>query len=442
VRCEIVRLKIEDQWTLGEIAAHFGLSYGCVRKWWRTYRDGGREALNPVLGRPPNGPLSTFHPLIRYVALRLKRQHPKRGPTRILEMMKGRPSLRHLKRPSPTQLWRYWSSFGPRLIEPRRRRAGPDLSALGDEPTQVHERWQIDFKGAQPVSGCGAIVPFNLRDEVGRATVGSYVYGVDTAQGGTRHLTLEEVMDALRASFTRWGLPDRIQSDRDPLFVSNRSGDPFPSRFTLWLTALGIRHELIPPYSPKKNGVVERYHRTWHDYVVAGVHFQGIRDLQEQTDRATYLSNYVLPSRAKGCHGQPPAVAHPDLLIPRRPFRREWEMPLLDLKRVDSLLAQGLWSRRVSRVGQISLGGRTYNMGIAHAGQIVEACFHPGNREFAFFTTKGEEIKRLPAKGLDPANIIGLKDDQSLDLPPQQLALPLNSPRGYGFPQCPPGTRL
>jgi len=41
----------------------------------------------------------------------------------------------------------------------------------------------------------------------------------------------------------------------------NGAGDhPSPSRFTLWLTGLGITHELAG--SAQENGCAERFHRT------------------------------------------------------------------------------------------------------------------------------------------------------------------------------------
>ena len=60
---------------------------------------------------------------------------------------------------------------------------------------------------------------------------------------------------------------------------------------------------------------------------------------------------------------QPPLVAHPELLVPRRPYRPEWELDLFDLRRVDNYLATQTWIRKASEVGQVSLGGQRYGLG-------------------------------------------------------------------------------
>ena len=75
-RIEIVELRLAGI-SLRQIAQQKRLNYYTVRHWWRVYRDGGWDALIPkARQRPREGPLSTFDPLVRYVALRLKWEHP------------------------------------------------------------------------------------------------------------------------------------------------------------------------------------------------------------------------------------------------------------------------------------------------------------------------------------------------------------------------------
>ena len=94
-------------------------------------------------------------------------------------------------------------------------------------------------------------------------------------------------------------------------------------------------------------------------------HYYQWRKTVRQLDGAVYVAsaakecvNAECPSRAKGCNGQPTLVAHPELLVPRRPNRPEWELDLFDLKRVDDYLATRTWIRTVSEVGQASLGSQ------------------------------------------------------------------------------------
>jgi transposase len=49
-RHQFIDLKLQG-YTLAAIAKATGWSYECVRGWWRRYRDGGRQALDPEDGR-------------------------------------------------------------------------------------------------------------------------------------------------------------------------------------------------------------------------------------------------------------------------------------------------------------------------------------------------------------------------------------------------------
>ena len=139
-----------------------------------------------------------------------------------------------------------------------------------------------------------------------------------------------------------------------------------------------------------------------------------------------YELAFELPSRAKNCAGQPPVVAYPDLLRPRRPFSLGQELALFDLKKVDAYLASFLYQRLANKTGQICLGGhhRYYSVGRAYAHQLILVCFDPLDRHFVFFQTVPPyaEIGRRPAQGLDPARIIAIHE--SALTTPQQLPLP------------------
>src|SRR5512136_1368641 len=67
--------------TYAEIAEATGVSVGCVRYWCRRLRDGG-SCLSQY-HRRVGGLLSHFNPLVRYLILRLRLEHPRWGPERI-----------------------------------------------------------------------------------------------------------------------------------------------------------------------------------------------------------------------------------------------------------------------------------------------------------------------------------------------------------------------
>ena len=413
--------------TYQSVADQTGVSFWTARKWIRQARRGGLAALVTTFGRPDTGPMSGFDPLVRYVALRLKRQHKTWGAAYVVKKMGERPSLKDEKLPDPTTVWRYWRSFGDRLF-PKRRPAQPKRLPAG----VVHGVWQMDTKESVPVAGVGVVTFNQARDEFGRATVMHRIHPAERPEQRIVKLTTAQVQQDCRIAFTEWGLPDAIQTDHASTFA-DADPTPFPTQLTLWWVGLGIEPRLIS--SPQQNGCVERGHRTLNERTLIDQHFDGAGELQKQVNVDWHELNAECPSRAKGCNGQPPLVAHPELLVPRHPYCPEWELDLFDLKRVDEYLAARTWIRSVSEVGQVSLGGRRYGMGAAWAGQTVSICFDPEQRQFVFTqvkpkTKRGQRLPDLPpvrwdAKGLSVEEITGLTTALE-DLPVRQLMLPLS----------------
>ncbi|MFN8453884.1 MAG: helix-turn-helix domain-containing protein [Anaerolineae bacterium] len=316
------------------VAEQLGLSYWTVRKWARRAKGGGLAALVSLMGRPSSGPMAETDPRVRYVALRLKRQHPTWGATYIRKKLSERASLRGLVIPGATSLWRYWRSFGERL-GPQRPAAEAKLPQAG----VAHGVWQMDAKESVPVAGVGVVTIHQARDEWGRATVMHRVHPAQTPEQRVVKLTTEQVQQDCRIAFTQWGLPDAIQTDRAPIFL-DKDTTPYPTRLSLWWAGLGIEHRLIPRHTSKRNGSAERSHRTLNERTLRDQGFNGSDHLQQQVDADWHELNAECPSRAKGCKGLPPLLAHPELLNPRRPYRPEWELALFDLSRVEVYLTQ------------------------------------------------------------------------------------------------------
>ena len=409
------------------VANETGVSFWTARKWIRRARRGGLAALVTTFGRPATGPLSTFDPMVRYVALRLKREHRTWGATYVVKKMSKRPSLKGQPLPSSTELWRYWRSFGDRLL-PRRRPAQPKRPPAG----VAHGVWQMDSKESVLVDGVGAVTFNQARDEFGRATVMHRIHPAEQTKQRIVKLTTAQVQQDCRMAFTQWGLPDAIQTDHASIFL-DADPTPFPTQLTLWWVGLGIEHRVAS--TPLHNGCIERGHRTLNERTLVDQRFTDADDLQKQVDRDWHELNEECPSRAKGCHGQPPLVAHPELLVPRRSYCPEWELDMFDLQRVDDCLATQTWLRKVSDAGQVALGGQRYVVGKAWAKHTVSACFDPERRQFVF-TPIGPKTKRgqcqpevlparLDAKRLGVEEITGLPAALE-DLPMRQLMLPLS----------------
>lgn len=397
-RNHFIDLKLAG-YTLEDVAEETGWSFESVRLWWRCYRDGGRKALNPPDERKQRGgPMSTYPGVVRFAFLRIKKEHPGWGADVARPRVARRLGIPEDDLPSISVIERYWAPYKGRLYQRHRKRHPAVKRAQGPKPTEPHERWQADFKEKVKVAGLGRVDVFNVRDDASPVKIGSFV---DAANAWDDR----QVQEVLRQAFTRWGLCDRFQTDKDRRLV-NTDRHPFPSRFTLWLAGLGISHELAP--SAPDNGCAERFHRTWYGRVVEGRSFTDLDHLQQVSDEELDWINYRLPSRGRNCRGRPPLVAYPEAEKPRRPYSPEKELEIFSMERVYSYLATQHWWRRATIVGQIGLGGRRYGVGVAHAHQDVRITFDADTAEFVVEDSHRREIKRLTPKGLTVEAITGL----------------------------------
>ena len=110
------RVRIVEQHLAGEtlstIATDMELNFYTVRTWWRVYRREGWEGLLPRPSGPPvTGALSEFDDLVKYVALRLKCEHPAWGLDVLLLHMRRRPSLAGKRLPKRTALYNYLKPY-------------------------------------------------------------------------------------------------------------------------------------------------------------------------------------------------------------------------------------------------------------------------------------------------------------------------------------------
>lgn len=408
--------------TYQQIAEDMGVSCWCVRYWCRRQREGGGPWTS--YRREPTGMLSRFDPKMGYCILRLRLKHPRWGPNRIRERLKKRLSLRGLALPSEASIGRYLRQW-PRF---RRRRKKKVKRERPKQPTQVHQRWQVDFKMGIALNDGTLVNLCTVRDPVGEACSGAFVFPAGQVGQHAKRVTLKQVRSALRTCFAHWGtLPDEVQTDGEPALIGQPQ-DSFPSLFSLWLKGLDIDHLVIRPGKPTDNAEVERCHRTINDYAIVGNEDAGVSQLQRVLDQAVHELNFELPSHAQGCNGRPPVQAHPELLQPRRPFQPEHELALFDLNKVDAYLATFTWQRKVTAVGVVTLGGQHnhYSVGRPFAHRQVLVRFDPSDRHFVFYDANApdKEISRRPAKNLDADHLTGLISYPDC-LGPQQLPLPL-----------------
>lgn len=405
-RVEMVEQHLAGK-SLPAIAEQRGLNVYTVRSWWRAYRDRGWDALlsQREVGRPRTGSLSTFDPLVRYVALRLKAKHPQWGPDVLLYRMGQRASLSGKRLPSRSALAAYLQPYLPRLHKKRQavvqRPRSPKVRAQ-----VVHEVWQMDFKGKEEVGECVLAAPLMVVDVLSSAPLHTLVF-----EGQLKGVTWRTVQDELRTAFTEWGLPDFIQMDRDPVFVGSTRLE-WPGGLLLWLVGLGVNPVVNDAHRPTQNAQVERQNRTWQEHVAVGPNYATLQAVQQATDRARKERLYHLPSRNAACGGQPPMVACPQLAHPRRSFDRTCEPDLFDFENVALYLSDWRWRRTVDKVGYISLADQNVYVDRHCHQQTVEVTYDLTENLFVARTLDDARatLCTFTLSVITPQHILGLDD--------------------------------
>jgi hypothetical protein len=409
-RSRFVQLR-ESGLSYAQIAAGSGWKPETVKKHCLAHRHQGIIALRPKQpGRKRRGPLSTFDPIVRWAALRVKRQHPAWGPDVVIDELRQRPSTYRCRLPCASQLAAYYQQFGSRLIKPKRRLQLPPPI----EPSSADDGivFQLDMQERLYLPQLGYFNVLNIRAPDWGLFVGSYPHPAGEKRWN-RKVSQQEAREDCRQTFTVWGLPDVIQTDRDKVLVT--TGEyPFPSNFTLWLVGLGITHRLIQRVI--QNGCVERTHRTFDKQMLSGVDVANWSDFMTHVQAECRRLNERLPSRAKACRGQIPIQAHPEALTPKRPYQPEQETHLFDMQRVYCYLAGGRWLRHTSSKGQFKLANRVWTVGRKNRSQPVVITFDLSTKQFVVQTVMGEELKRLPSDWLTEAAIRDLPDDSVVNV--------------------------
>jgi transposase InsO family protein len=250
--------------------------------------------------------------------------------------------------------------IAPRTIDRIIRREGwtrPDAAPAPALRRFTHaapnDLWQIDAKGAYPLSDGHRCHALSILDDHSR-----FVVGLEALP--TLHSDL--VRAVLTRSFERYGLPAAMLMDHGTPWWSSK-GPAGLTALGVFLLKQGIRLIFGAVRHPQTQGKVERFHRTLGERL----RWIGVPTNLRGFDRAFRLFveeyNQVRPHAALQL--EPPALHFQASARPFQRHPRPWDY------------APGLVIRRVTQIGQISYERRLYFVSEALKGDDV-ACvpFH------------------------------------------------------------------
>lgn len=415
--------------SLRELAVEIGCTWECARKWWRVGRKHGEAGLRAARKpRARQGALTRFPPELAAAAVALKRAHPGWGADRVKEELAQQAADQAVHLPSRSRLAALFHERCPECVAARHPRPPAPTRPL--QASGVHQVWQMDSQENLRLQDGGIATVCSIRDPFGAAMLASQAFSVATARRW-RKLTLREIQTTLRAGFAEWATrPDSILTDNELV----QAGDPenrFPSLLTLWLVGLDIAHQFIRPGCPTDQPHIERNHRTLSGWTNSPEDLHDLTTLQQALDRERAQYNWHFPSRAHGCARQPPLVAHPQLLRPRRPYAPDQELALFDLQRVFDFLARLSFVRKVHQTtAHICLGDHPYCLTRPllrqHHLKSVQVRMDAEAHQWVVLTDEPQPIQllRLEPKGLDVQTITGLEPFFVPLAQPLQLELP------------------
>jgi transposase InsO family protein len=321
------------------------------------------------------------------------------GPITIKVELGRERVLKGLARPSRSTIAAYLKSQGKTRTRQKRI---PLPTSPCYPPEFPHDLWQMDAEGNKQVKGLGTVCMINLKDSFSKTYVNSLPL---VFANPCSHPEKSNYQTLLRLAFLEFGMNRRLQVDHESIYYDNKSASPFPTSFHLWLTGLGIELCYTPKGQPQKQGMVERAHQTMHLQVTAGQSFDCYRQLMDRCQERRERLNHEIPSRST--QDMPPLVANPKAVKSGKPYSVERENQMFDPKRIQDLLAQGRWFRRISTNKKVNLGGHVYHLPKASPNTEVEIRFNRYRSTFIFFDANRKLINTKPALGLAFEDLAG-----------------------------------
>jgi hypothetical protein len=176
-----------------------------------------------------------------------------------------------------------------------------------------------------------------------------------------------------------------------------------PSDLALWLIGLGVAVHHNRPRRCQENGIVERSHGvlgTWAEPARCA----DAAALQTALTAACRVQREQYPA----LRGQTRATAYPALMAGGRPYDPMHEATLFDERRVWTFLGGKRWTRRVDKVGRISVYNRALGVGKRWKGQMVTLQFDTTTVDWVVRDDHGTELTRHAAPELHRERILAL----------------------------------
>jgi putative transposase len=212
----------------------------------------------------------------------LAEQYPRYGYLMLHAMLRAEGLVVNRKR-----TYRIYTELGMQVRTKRRKKLTRPRVPMA-VPTQLNERWSLDFVHDQLGDG-RRIRILNIVDDFSRTCVGQLV---DTSISGAR---MSRYLDELKLNR---GLPGTIVLDNGPEMTSKA--------MFFWSRSNRVKLQFIQPGKPTQNAFVESFNGRFRDGCLNQHWFKDIADARAIIDDWRQHYNHVRPHSSLGY--QPPAA--------------------------------------------------------------------------------------------------------------------------------------
>jgi len=170
----------------------------------------------------------------------------------------------------------------------------------------------------------------------------------------------------------------------------------------LWLIGTGIMMIWNRPMSPKDNAKVERNQATtwrWSEIAQA----QSYQQAQLKLDETVQIQREQYP--VTRLNRKTRAASFPELIQKAH----DWSPEAFEPKRVHQFIAQKIYTRKVSKVGQINHFGRKINIDSQYKGQYVQAKFDLDKHAWIIYNQQDQKILEHPVHYFSKEYLINLR---------------------------------
>ncbi len=341
-KLDFIALASQPGRNMSLLCERFGISRKTGYKWLRRWKLQGKEGLAEQSRRPERSPGKTDEETEDAV-LTVRREHPTWGGRKIHQRLLN---LRHESVPAPSTITAILHRHGCIQDEDSEKHK-PFRRWERDKPNDL---WQMDFKGHFGLGNGQRCHPLLVQDDHSR-----YLLCVQACENQVRGT----VLDHLRNTFTRYGIPEAMYVDNGPPWgMPQRSARH--TRLSVWL----MRHEIKvihgTPKHPQGRGKLERLNRTLNEDVLQQRQFHDSASAQLEFEPWRQGYNHQRPHEAldmdvPSSHYQPS----------RRSFR-EYTEPYEYSERFQT--------RRTNGHGLFSFQGKQYSVSEAFSKETVGIC--------------------------------------------------------------------